>query len=404
QEPLDPGEEPLEALLALAATADARELPGSPSVAWRENPQTWVEPVRERLDSARRPLPPALQSLLDPPGGFTRESLLDFKRALLLDAWIGPAETREIEEEFQMYSGTIANLATHFAWLAQGATALARALALPADLADALDLLARRLTLGCSPAGATFHAVRVPGLSRAYLQRLLREGYPDLASVADSTPERLAGCMPPSIARDLIEEARRLSQPLPSGPRPRRKVEMENQPPSAVSQPPVVKSPISDEPLPIPLKIPPLPEIPPISVPEEPPAPPLRVVPPRESRKIGNGPVPDPLVLEIDLRGTGHALLGGRELELPRLSFRLLAALALTSETGVDYETLEQTLWPDTQVERQQIYSHRRVIERACARAFPGHKIPRFIQTRRGIGLELSLEPNLIRVTRGEPS
>jgi helicase len=402
QEPLDPGEEPLEALLALAATPDAHELPGSPSVVWRENPQTWVEPIRERLTAgARRPTPPALQSLLDPPGGFTRESLQDFKRALLLDAWISPAETREIEEEFQMYSGTIANLATHFAWLAQGATALARALALPAELADALDLLARRLTLGCSSAGAAFHAGRVPGLSRAYLQRLLREGYPDLVSVTDSTPERLAGCMPPSIARDLIEEARRLSRPLPPGPRPRKQVETENQPLSVVSQPPAVKPPISDDPLAIPLETAPLREIPPISCPEEPPpAPPRLVVPPRKSRKTGNGPAPDPLVLEIDLRGTGHALLGGRELELPRLSFRLLAALALASETGVDYETLEQTLWPDTQVERQQIHSHRRVIERACARAFPKETIPHFIQTRVGVGLELTLASDQIRVIR----
>jgi replicative superfamily II helicase len=400
QGPLDPGGEPLETLLALAFTADAHELPGGPSGAWRENPQTWVEPVRARLESARRPLPHALQSLLDPPGGFTRESLLDFKRALLLDAWIGPAETREIEEQFQMYSGAIANLATHFAWLAQGATALARALALPVVFADALDLLARRLTLGCPPAGAAFHAVRVPGLSRAYLQNLLREGYPDLGSVAGSTPEQLARCMPQSVAGDLIWEARRLSVPLSDGPGPRRRADRDDQslpsflpktvsavrevsrlePSEASSHFETLSVPVREE---VSLPILPLPE-----------------VSSQDSNRMEVKSLPDPLVLEIDLRGTGHALLGGRELELPRLSFRLLAALALAPGTGVDYEALEQALWPDAQVERQQIHSHRRVIERACARAFPDRTVPRFIQTRRGIGLELALEANRIRVIR----
>jgi DNA-binding winged helix-turn-helix (wHTH) protein len=387
QDPLDPGEEPLEALLALAATADAHELPGGPSGSWRENPQTWVEPIRERLTSARRPSPPGLQSFLDPPGGFTREMLQDFKRALLLDAWIGPAETREIEEEFQMYSGAIANLATHFAWLAQGATALARALALPAGFADALELLARRLTLGCSPAGAVFHAVRVPGLSRAYLQNLLREGYADLTAVADFTPEQLARCMPPSIARDLIGEARRLLTLPPPDTLRNSRQEGTTHPifPLSASTPPLPKASFS--------------ELPSVTRPEATsPVPSHRVVSPPTSHPTGSAPTLHLPVLEIDLRGTGHALLGGRELALPPLSFRLLAALALAPQTGVDYETLEQTLWPDTQVERQQIHSHRRVIERACARALPAQAMPRLIQTRRGVGLEVSLKPDRIRV------
>ena len=35
-----------------------------------------------------------LQTILKPEGGFTLQSLSDFRKALILDAWIGPGETR----------------------------------------------------------------------------------------------------------------------------------------------------------------------------------------------------------------------------------------------------------------------------------------------------------------------
>jgi replicative superfamily II helicase len=69
QDPLDPGDEPLEALLALAVTADAHELAGGPSGAWRENPQTWVEPVRDRLEKRGIPSPPFFNRFSRPRAG-----------------------------------------------------------------------------------------------------------------------------------------------------------------------------------------------------------------------------------------------------------------------------------------------------------------------------------------------
>ncbi|MBN1866808.1 DEAD/DEAH box helicase [Candidatus Sumerlaeota bacterium] len=365
-------EDPTEALVVLAATDDGRDFPvgGAGSA---ETSGGWVETLRERLLRRAEGVAPSVEAILCPPGGFSRDGLLDLKKALILDAWIGPGETREIEERFQIFSGTAANLASHFAWLAEGAAAMAKALALPATVARALGDLAERLVLGCGPQGLALRVLRVQGLSRSALQTLLREGYDTIEALAEADEEALARLVPRRIAREIaheivretVRETTRLSQPKRTGSA--RSVKKPATPrPTRGDTPPAPLSTASTEST--------------SSTPSTPPT--------------GGAQV----LLEIDLRGPGCARLNGQDLRLPPLPLQLLAVLARSPDVGVSYADLMATVWRDAHVESQQIHAHRTRIVRAAEPILGCQAARDLIPIRRGLGLCLALPPSAIRI------
>lgn len=419
-------DDPAEPLLVLAGTPDAHEFPlgpGSSSL----SPAAWAEPLRERLLHRAEGIAPLVRETLNPPGGFTRETSQDLKKTLLLDAWIGRQETREIEEHYQIFSGTAANLASHFSWLAQSAAALARALAHPQNTVQALDTLAERLMLGCGPDGLPFRALRVPALSRAYLHALLKEGYNTLESLEEAGAENLSRLLPPGVAEDLLGEIRRMrprksADPAPdasavpgksastqksAGPanasaparRPAHAGNMANPAPDPRETPAEIPTrqspPDSSEPEPPGITPPPLSAI---STAPSALAPSLdtpALAPAEISSDFTPGALPA-LYLEIDMRGAGRALFNGREIPLSPRPFGLLCLLARQPETGLSYEELEQNLWTDSQVERQQISAHLKTLREAIARVIGPETARQLLHVKRGRGICLALPPERI--------
>lgn len=106
-------------------------------------------------------------------------------------------------------------------------------------------------------------------------------------------------------------------------------------------------------------------------------------------------PAPAEPELIICEGATGEVVLQGREVSLSPRQFRLLELLARRAGEGVPYEHLEQHVWPDAQVERQQISYHRRVLERRLREeaGWPGP----LIETRPAWGLRLRLGKERIR-------
>ncbi len=96
---------------------------------------------------------------------------------------------------------------------------------------------------------------------------------------------------------------------------------------------------------------------------------------------------------------TGEVLIGGKEVSLTPRQFRLLEVLARRAGEGVPYEQLERHVWPDAQVERQQISYHRRVLEQRLRRE-AGWSGP-LIETRPAWGLRLCLGRDRIRFRNG---
>lgn len=92
---------------------------------------------------------------------------------------------------------------------------------------------------------------------------------------------------------------------------------------------------------------------------------------------------------------TGQVRLGGREVRLTRLQFRLLELLARHPGEGIPYERIERYVWPDASVERQQISFHKSNIEKRLREVAPDS--PPLIETHATWGIRLALEPEDVR-------
>lgn len=330
--------DPLEALLVMAITPDGQDFPVGPARQDLSAAQ-WIEPIRERLEGDGGHLAPAIAKLLYPEGGIAREGLRQIRMALCLDAWIGPGETREIEERHHIFSGSLANMAAHFAWLVQGAAAIARSLAKAEALCKALDQLAGRLVLGCSEQALPLKALRVPGLSRAYLMALTREGYTSIPSLKEAGEAKLAEILPSRIAKAIFEEIQRKRRTKPLLP-------------AASGQHEAHEPHLST----------------------------------------------DTPLLRIDRRGAGKLWLNGEEIYLPPLPFQLISMLAEKPGIGLSYEEIEDRLWSETQVERQQLQTHRRTIIAKLGALLSEEKASRLLPIIRGRGMRLDLTAQQIEI------
>jgi helicase len=357
QNPSFTEDDPFEALIVLAFTADGRDYSLAGFVPERGSAARFVEPIRERLLS-RDDVTALVQEILSPPGGLTRDAIACLRKILVLDAWIGTDDTRDIEETQRTYSGAVANMALHFAWLAQGAAALGESLTRPEKECRALRVLADRLVLGCSVEGIGLARLRVDGLSRAHVGALIREGFTTPESIALADPDMIRALVPEMVANELLAE----STALYEGRSARHRREM----PEFVEE---IEAEIEEPALDHREEIP-------------------------EEHYDGDS------FLELDLRGTGSAKLNGRDLNLPPLAFRLLAALAERPGTGLRYEEAEGVLWPDAHVERQQVHAHRnRIVEAFCEVIGP-ERASGLMALKRGMGLLLAIPKENIRTIR----
>lgn len=339
KDPMPVDREPLECLLILASTRDGRDygFSGKPP----RNVSAWVEEARRRLFQPDKKLSPELEKALFPMGGFSRNVAQDLRKALALDGWMGAEETRYLEEQYQLFSGALANMASHFSWLAQAAAALARVLMMPDDWQKKLENLSHRLLLGCEEAGIGLRALRAPGLSRAYIQNLIREGFTTPESLDGVEEDTLAQWIPRPVARDLLAERSRN--------REQGKWDSQSEPESGSVESPAPKN-------------------------------------------------EEPLGLLVDLRGGGRALYDGQDLNLSPLPFQMLCLLLKRGGSGMAYEEMEAELWPDTQVERQMIHHHRNRLIKALAQHVGTEKAKQFLPLIPRRGIRANFPPSMVRV------
>jgi helicase len=328
--------EPFETLVVLSATADGSDFP-TPLGMLERRERDYAADARERLAHEVESSPP-LRQVLHPAGGFTAAELGALKKAFLLEAWIGGAETADLEERFGMLAGTMANLAGHIHWLSRAALDAAEALGLSRPQRAALETLAARLPLGLETEALGLSRLRIEGLSRGAIHALTREGYDSVRSLHGVREEELSRVVPLRVAQALVEEVARLQAEDADG----------------------LKSCGDDE-------------------------------------ENGDGEAAPPR-LSIDLGDPGRARLDGREVDLTPLPYRLLTILARAAPKVLPRADVSARLWPDSSVEDQQLTQHYRAIGRAFAKAVGREKARGLIVIRRGHGLGLALEKHEIRI------
>jgi len=328
----------METLLVTALTADAREFL-IPVMKWETRSADPAGRALEKLDGDIREETLLLREFLQPEGGFTQEDFASIKKALILFDWIGSLETMEIEKGYGIMAGTIAKLAEHFSWLVLAAASLCESFRLPPASASSLETIARRLAAGVEEKGLGLLSPDLAILERSHLRMLIREGFTSAGDLRDAPMERLMEILPEGIVKAL----RREEKPLVS----------EGVPPKAGK--PKRKKPEPDT-------------------------------------------EPEPAFLVIRRSEPGMVECRKKSIRLTPLPYRLLVCLAERPGRLVPYEVIDEYLWPDGKVERQQISNHRRSLVSGLGKVCGRKKGGSLIETFSGQGLMLNLQPSEIRL------
>lgn len=337
----------LELIMLCAFSSDAELFP-LPVNAGELSAQKYPQLLSQRRDFRAEDMGESLRQKLHPEGGFNERGHSALKKAFLAEAWISDLPTAEIEEKYRVFAGTIANLGAHLCWLAQALGAIASNLGVNQESVEAIDQLAARLSDGVQPEGADLSQLGVRGLTRMHIAALIQEGFDTPQAVAEASEALLSHTLPPRLATQLHAAA--LDH-----------VERQKQRESAHSW----FSPMA---------------------------------PGEEKSAASAQQQTTSHELVIDTNNAGRVVFRGRELSLTELPFRLLVLLARWPQRTITYAEIDATLWPDTQVEQQQIHQHKSVVLRALSQVCRTETAAKILSTINGQGLRLELPPEKVCV------
>ncbi|NPV46460.1 MAG: DEAD/DEAH box helicase [Armatimonadetes bacterium] len=268
------------------------------------------------------------------------------RQALVLQRWVGDEATALLEEELRTTAARLATLGETTGWLVETLAAIGAEQGWSPSDCDRLRQHAERLALGLPAAGVALGRLRLPGLSRDQIRRLVAEGVRSPREAAQAPAEWLASLVGPVVADRLRRAGGAIAAASPPAGRPA---------PSLTDRggPGLARTPaVATEP-----------------------------------------------VLVLDEGRPDEAVFCGQRVDLRPAEYRLLRALAEAPGKCVRYDTLYNRLWNgDRFVEPGQIYSHRSRLCAKLAKAVPDRDVRRILVTvpRHGLRLDLSPEEVLI--------
>jgi len=140
---------------------------------------------------------------------FSLQEHLSFKKTLLLYDWITGIKTlKTIEQEYNLYRGSIYRLGEGFSWLADSLAALAEHSNWKKNRKEDLlkiKLLSNQLIEGVTNEGLELANLSIPGLSRYYIQKLLQSGYTNKQHLQELSLENLSKILPDMLAKRIKE-------------------------------------------------------------------------------------------------------------------------------------------------------------------------------------------------------
>lgn len=130
------------------------------------------------------------------------------KVTLLAGEWIGGRQYRKLEEVFRIKAGPIKNMCEHLAWIVDSAAMTAPLLGRTRLEADSLATLVERLRFGVPADILPIARLRVPGVNRTEMMRLLEHGYDSLDKILDADLASFQGVISRKVATRLQEYIR----------------------------------------------------------------------------------------------------------------------------------------------------------------------------------------------------
>jgi helicase len=113
------------------------------------------------------------------------------KKALMLQDWIDELPTRELEQRYETWAGSIRRIGEEYGWLCEGLAAICAASGWTTSWRRSIERLGERLTFGVKEDAVDVMKLRVRRLRRAAMQRLRDFGLLDLDELRKAEPEAL---------------------------------------------------------------------------------------------------------------------------------------------------------------------------------------------------------------------
>ena len=334
----------LEVLVAAALTADAREIhvPLRRGEFRQSKYRNIFHKEVQNLGESDKVL---FKSILGPSHRPLFEQERAVKKALILYQWISSIATREIEEVHGLFSGAIKKMGEEFSWLIEAISTLAKAEGWPEQVIKKMDLLGEQLSFGVGPKGLELAKLRIRGLGRGYISRLVHNGYDSPKALSQLSVDELEKLVPPDLAR-------RVAKKVSPGPKP----DLETHSVKNAS---------------------------------------LKSI----QREIQDSV--NKAILVVDQRHPGTVEYRGKTVKVTSKQFWLLAALAESPGKCVPYNAIYEKVWGgDVMVEMQQISYHKAQLLKKIQKVAPKSEIKALITPVSGEGMVLNLRPEEIAAGR----
>ena len=332
----------LEVIVAAALTADAREIhvPLRKSEFRQSKYRNLFRGEVERLGEGDKIL---FKSIVGPSHRPLYEQERALKKALILYQWISSTPTREIEQAHQVFSGAIKKMGEEFSWLIEAISTLAKAEGWPEQVIKKMGVLGERLSFGIDFRGLELAKLRVRGLGRGYISRLLQNGYDTPKALSELSIEELEKMVPQDLAQRIAQR---------SGP----------------SAPDIVHRDIKND------------------------SPSIQQ---RIQESVNRA------ILVVDQRHPGTIEFQGKGVKLTSKQFWLLTALAESPGKCVSYDALYNKVWgKEVAVELQQLSYHKSQLLKKINRVAPKSNVKTLITPVSGEGMVLNLRPDEISIGR----
>ena len=254
-------------------------------------------------------------------GKTTLEDYLAFKKTLLLYDWIGERESKSIEQEYSLYRGGVERLGEGFSWLADSLAAIAEESGWSKGREEDIKKIRRlseRMVEGVEEEGLALARLYIPGLSRYYIGKLVREGYNEEKCLEELTEEELGRVLPGRLVQRIKN---------------RIKEEKENQE-AKKSKVIANNSNVETE------------------------HPKLTTVTTAKELKTEADELKPETILEIDPNRPDRIIFQGKEVKVTSRRFSLLYLLAQHNSQVMSYDTLLDELWKDEDAIYTRIIQH----------------------------------------------
>lgn len=192
----------LEILYALSLTEDAKGI-YIPLSRQERRQKGFRELIKREIFAQQEEGKAIFKPLSEPMKMLAYEEDTAIKKTLILSEWVTARATSEIEQAHQIHAGAVRRIGEEFSWLAEAASAIASATGWPKGAVRKLSELSERLIYGVTEKGLALSRIRLRGLGRSYIARLIREGYDTPEAISELPVEVLQKHLPERLARQL---------------------------------------------------------------------------------------------------------------------------------------------------------------------------------------------------------